>query len=124
MWYQRLIVKLITYKLTDYLILILRNFQTDKKFQVRVNYTLSSVGNIQERTPQESSLSPTLYNIFNSGFPQNEMIPNCLFAYDSAILTQGRNIKFEIQTLQVQLRRIEYWCTNWRVATNTKKIKP
>ncbi|GBM74229.1 RNA-directed DNA polymerase from mobile element jockey [Araneus ventricosus] len=60
MCHQGLIVTLITYKFPDYLILILRYFLTDRKFQVRVNHTLSSVGNIQAGTPQGSSLSPTL----------------------------------------------------------------
>ncbi|GBL86633.1 RNA-directed DNA polymerase from mobile element jockey [Araneus ventricosus] len=87
MWHQGLVVRLITYKFPDYLILILRNFLPDRKFQVRVNHTLSSVGNIQARTPQGSSLIPTLYNIFNSTFPQNNKILNCLFADDSANLT-------------------------------------
>ncbi|GBO43336.1 RNA-directed DNA polymerase from mobile element jockey, partial [Araneus ventricosus] len=123
MLHQGLVVKLITYKFPDYFILILRNYLTDRKFQVRVNHTLSSVGNIQAGTPQGSSLSLTLYNIFNSDLPQNDKILNCLFADNSAILTQGRNIKFGIQTLQVQLLSIENWCTNWRVAINTEKTK-
>ncbi|GBN49116.1 hypothetical protein AVEN_253088-1 [Araneus ventricosus] len=117
MWHQGLIIKLITYKFPDYLILILHNFLTDRKFQVCVNHTLSSVGNTQAGTPQGSSLNPTLYNIFNSDFLQNDKI-NYLYAIGSAILKQGSNIKFVIQTIQVQLRRIENWCTSWRVAIN------
>ncbi|GBM13884.1 RNA-directed DNA polymerase from mobile element jockey [Araneus ventricosus] len=123
LWHQGLIVKLIIYKYPDYLILILRNFLTVRKFQVRVNHTLSSVGNIQAGTPQGSSLSPTLYNIINSDFPKNDKILNGLFANDSAILTQGSNIKFVIQTLQVQLHRIENWCTNCRVTINSENTK-
>ncbi|GBN94666.1 hypothetical protein AVEN_130843-1 [Araneus ventricosus] len=66
---------------------------------------------------------PTLYNIFNSDFPRKDKVLNCLFADDSAILTQGSNIKFIIKTLQSQLDSIEYWCTKWRVAINTDKTK-
>ncbi|GBN46576.1 putative RNA-directed DNA polymerase from transposon X-element [Araneus ventricosus] len=82
MWHQGLIIKLITYKFPDYLILILHNFLTDRKFQVCVNHTLSSVGNTQAGTPQGSSLSPTL-----SDFPQNDKI-NYLHAIGSAILNR------------------------------------
>ncbi|GBN04973.1 hypothetical protein AVEN_237754-1 [Araneus ventricosus] len=80
-------------------------------------------GNIQAGTPQGSSLSPTLYNIFNSDFPRDDKVLNCLFADDSAILTQGSNTRFIIKTLQSQLECIEYWCTKWRVAINTGRTK-
>ncbi|GBM45596.1 RNA-directed DNA polymerase from mobile element jockey [Araneus ventricosus] len=94
-----------------------------RKFQVKSNQVLSTFGNIQAETPKGSSLSSTLYNIFNSDFPRNDKVLNCLFADDSAILTQGRNIRFIIKTLQSQLDSIEYWCTKWRVAINTDKTK-
>ncbi|GBM91289.1 hypothetical protein AVEN_72900-1, partial [Araneus ventricosus] len=82
----------------------------------------STVGGIPAVTPQGGSLSPTLY-ILTSDFPQNENILNCLFADDSAILTQGSNIKFVINSLQSQLVEIEKWCTYLHVAMNTEKQK-
>ncbi|GBN90319.1 hypothetical protein AVEN_82542-1 [Araneus ventricosus] len=106
MWHQGSIVKLITYKFPDYLILILRNFLTDRKFQVRVNHILSSVSNIQAGIPQGSSLNPTLYNIFNWDFLQNDEI-NYLCSIGSASLTQGSKIKFVIQTLQVHYAELK-----------------
>ncbi|GBO07200.1 RNA-directed DNA polymerase from mobile element jockey [Araneus ventricosus] len=123
MWHNGLIVKLINYQFPDYLIKIIQRFLSNRKFQVKINQVLSSVGNIQAGTPQGSSLSPTLYNIFNSDFPRNDKVLNCLFADDSAILTQGSNTRFIIKTLQSQLECIEYWCTKWRVAINTDKTK-
>ncbi|GBN36236.1 RNA-directed DNA polymerase from mobile element jockey [Araneus ventricosus] len=48
---------------------------------------------------------------------------NCLFADDTAILTQSSNIKFIINSLQAQLLEIEKWCTQWRVAISTEKTK-
>ncbi|GBL83824.1 putative RNA-directed DNA polymerase from transposon BS, partial [Araneus ventricosus] len=55
--------------------------------------------------------------------PTNDKILNCLFADDSAILSQGSNTKFVIHSLQLQLYEIEKWCTLWRVAINTEKTK-
>ncbi|GBO34226.1 hypothetical protein AVEN_35438-1 [Araneus ventricosus] len=78
---------------------------------------------MQAGTPQGSSLSPTLYNIFNSDFPQNDKVLNCLFADDSAILIQGSIIKFVIETLQTQILCFENWCTQWRVEINTDETK-
>ncbi|GBO39206.1 hypothetical protein AVEN_48238-1 [Araneus ventricosus] len=68
-------------------------------------------------------LAPILFNIFNSDFHRKDKVPNCLFADDSAILTQGSNIRFLIKTLPAQLDSTEYWCTKWRVASNTDKTK-
>ncbi|GBM98353.1 RNA-directed DNA polymerase from mobile element jockey [Araneus ventricosus] len=114
MWHNGLIVKLMNYRFPVYLIKIIQRFLSKRKFQVKSNQVLSSVDNIQSGTPQVSSLSPTLYNIFNSDFPRNDKVLNCLFADDSAILTQGSNIRFIIKTLQSQLDSIiEYWCTRW-----------
>ncbi|GBM63190.1 RNA-directed DNA polymerase from mobile element jockey [Araneus ventricosus] len=100
MWHNGLIVKLIKYQFPDYLIKIIQRFLSNRNFQVKINQVLSSVGNIQAGTPQGSSLSPTLYNIFNSDFPRSDKVLNCLFADDSAILTQGSNTRFIIKTLQ------------------------
>ncbi|GBM41920.1 RNA-directed DNA polymerase from mobile element jockey [Araneus ventricosus] len=123
MWHNGLIVKLIKYQFPDYLIKIIQRFLSNRKFQVKINQVLSSVGNIQAGTPQGSSLSPSLYSIFHSDFPRNDKVLNCLFADVSAILTQGSNIRFIIKTLQSQLDGIEYWCTKWRVAINTDETK-
>ncbi|GBM25928.1 RNA-directed DNA polymerase from mobile element jockey [Araneus ventricosus] len=122
MWHKGLITKLISFKFSEYLTVI-RNFLTKRKFQVRVNQVLSSIGDIHAGTPQGSSLSPTLYNIFTVDLPKNDNILNCLFADDSAILPQGSNIKYVIHSLQLQLNEIEKRCTLWRVAINTEKTK-
>ncbi|GBM13840.1 hypothetical protein AVEN_44105-1 [Araneus ventricosus] len=123
MWRKALIVKLIKYQFPDYLIKINRRFLSNRKFQVKTNQVLSTVSNIQAGTPHGSSLRPSLYNIFNSDFRRNDKVTNCLFVNDSAILTQGSNIRFIIKTIQAQLDSIEYWCTKWRVAINTDKTK-
>ncbi|GBN65883.1 RNA-directed DNA polymerase from mobile element jockey [Araneus ventricosus] len=48
---------------------------------------------------------------------------NCLFADDTAILTQSNNIKYIVNSLQAQLLETEKWCSQWRVAINTEKTK-
>ncbi|GBO10167.1 hypothetical protein AVEN_55712-1 [Araneus ventricosus] len=89
MWHNGLILKLNNYQLSDYLNKIIQQFLSNRKFHVKTNKVLSTVGIIQAGTPQGSSLSPTLDNIFNSDFPLNDKVRNCLFADDSAVLTQA-----------------------------------
>ncbi|GBM66544.1 putative RNA-directed DNA polymerase from transposon X-element [Araneus ventricosus] len=72
MWHKGFIVKLIKYQFPDYLFKIIQRFLSNRKFHVKINQAFSSVGNIQAGTLQGSSLSPSLYNIFNSDFPRNE----------------------------------------------------
>ncbi|GBN39168.1 putative RNA-directed DNA polymerase from transposon X-element, partial [Araneus ventricosus] len=71
MWHNGLIAKFIDFKFPDYLTIIIQKFLSNRKFQVRINQALSSVGNIHAGTPQGSALSPTLYNIFTADFPTN-----------------------------------------------------
>ncbi|GBN97043.1 putative RNA-directed DNA polymerase from transposon BS [Araneus ventricosus] len=68
MWHNGLIVKLINYQFQDYLIKIIQRFLSNRKFQVKINQVLSSVGNIQAGTPQGSSLTPpsTIFSTLTS----------------------------------------------------------
>ncbi|GBO21677.1 hypothetical protein AVEN_26085-1 [Araneus ventricosus] len=123
MWHNSLIVKLIKYQFPDYLIKIIQRFLSNRTFQVKINQILSSDRNTQAGTTRSSSLSSTLCNIFNSDFPRNDKVFNCLFAEDSDILIQGSNIRFIIKILQSRLDIIEYWCKKWRGSINTDKTQ-
>ncbi|GBN96257.1 hypothetical protein AVEN_38664-1 [Araneus ventricosus] len=46
MWHKGLIVKLMKYQFPDYLIKIIQRFLSNRKFQVKINQVLFSVGNI------------------------------------------------------------------------------
>ena len=50
----------------------IKAFLTDRKFQVRIGTTLSDIQKQEERVPQGSILSVTLFNI------KNNSITNCL----------------------------------------------
>ncbi|GBN76411.1 RNA-directed DNA polymerase from mobile element jockey [Araneus ventricosus] len=105
--------------------IILQDLHCFYRYQECVeNFKSKSVKSFSQlATSKQEHLSLSLYNIFNSDFPRKDKVLNCLFTDDSAILTQGSNIRFIIKTLQSQLDSIEYWCTKWRVAINTDKTK-
>ncbi|GBM46176.1 putative RNA-directed DNA polymerase from transposon X-element [Araneus ventricosus] len=121
MWHNGLIYKLIQFKIPNHLIVILINYLRNRTFRVKLNHTLSDIGNIKAGTPQGSILSPLLYTIYTSDFPKTNQIMNCFFEDDTAILAQGSTINYVIHTLQKGLNNIENWCTLWRVAINTNK---
>ncbi|GFX46161.1 RNA-directed DNA polymerase from mobile element jockey [Trichonephila clavipes] len=66
-------------------------------------------------------LSPYLYNIYTHDFPQHSIVSTCLFADDSAVLSQGVQLKCTIKAVQNFLDKLETWLTHWRIAINVDK---
>ncbi|GFT43882.1 hypothetical protein TNCV_4569141 [Trichonephila clavipes] len=54
---------------------------------------------------------------------KHHTISTCLFADDSAALTQGVNLKFTIKTMQHFLVKLEKWLTDWRIVINVEKTQ-
>ncbi|GFW70579.1 probable RNA-directed DNA polymerase from transposon BS [Trichonephila clavipes] len=123
MWHDGLTYKMIKLKFPAYLIKIIHNYLHNRTFRVRVNNTFSETGFCQSGTPQGSVLSPYLYNIFTYDFPDHHTVSTCLFADDSAALTQGVNLKYTIKTMQQFLVKLEKWLTDWRIAINVEKTQ-
>ncbi|GFU13407.1 RNA-directed DNA polymerase from mobile element jockey [Trichonephila clavipes] len=71
--------------------------------------------------PKGSSLSPSLYNIYTHDFPEHHTVSTCLFADDSAMLSQGTQLKYTLKNMQNFLVRLQDWLTQWRIAINVDK---
>ncbi|GFW46213.1 RNA-directed DNA polymerase from mobile element jockey [Trichonephila clavipes] len=123
MWHDGLTYKMIKLKFPAYLIKIIYNYLHNRTFRVHVNNTFSETGFCQSGTLQGSVLSPYLYNIFTYDFPEHHTISTCLFADDSAALTQGVNLKYTIKTMKNFLVKLEKWLTDWRIAINVEKTQ-
>ncbi|GFU87561.1 RNA-directed DNA polymerase from mobile element jockey [Trichonephila clavipes] len=121
MWHDGLTYKLIKMQFPDYLIKIIHNFLHNRTFRVRVNNTHSNTGSCLSGVPQGSVLSPYLYNIYTHDFPQHSTVSTCLFADDSAILSQGVQLKYTIKAIQNFLDKLETWLTHWRIVINVDK---
>ncbi|GFW57863.1 RNA-directed DNA polymerase from mobile element jockey [Trichonephila clavipes] len=121
MWHDDLTYQLIKLKFPRYLIQIVHNYLHNRTFRVRVNNTFSTNGHIQSGTPQGSSLSPSLYNIYTHDFKEHPTVSTCLFADDSFMLTQGTQLKYTLKNMQNILDRLQDWLTQWRIAINVDK---
>jgi hypothetical protein len=88
-----------------------------------VGASLSDVKKVNMGTPQGSVLSPLLFIIYVSDFPENPkaQIQTSLFADDSAIWKSGGNIGFLYKTLQAHLNVVSTWCDEWGFIITTKK---
>ncbi|GFT48864.1 RNA-directed DNA polymerase from mobile element jockey [Trichonephila clavipes] len=127
MWHDGLTYKLIKLQFPDYLIKIIHNFLHNRTFRVRVNNTYSNTVSCLSGVPQGSVLSPYLFNIYTHDFPQHSTVSTCLFADDSAVLSQGVQLKYTIKAIQNFLDKLETWThwrtTHWRIAINVDKSR-
>lgn len=120
-WHDGLIHKLLKLNFPIYLVKLIQSFLTNRKFKVKVNCSFSELKTILAGVPQGSRLSPKLYSVFLSDFPEIRDIITAFFADDLAILTTStsRNI---IQTkLQTAINKIHLYFTKWRLKINPDK---
>ncbi|GFW35155.1 RNA-directed DNA polymerase from mobile element jockey [Trichonephila clavipes] len=75
----------------SYIIHFINSYLSDRTFQVKIRATLSRIGTVSAGSPQDSNLSPMLYNIYTHDFPTTPTVDVCLFADDAAIIAQACN---------------------------------
>ena len=93
----------------------IRDFLSNRSFQVRVGLSLSSVFHLDEGIPQGSSLSPTLINIMINDVASHSRQHSkiLLFADDVAVLTRCINVAHAGEKLQADIGLVEQWALIW-----------
>ena len=71
--------------------------------------------------PQGSVLGPTLFNIFFYDIPIPQKCQLAMYANDTVIITQHKNLENSITDLQISLDVIADWFTKWKLALNPTK---
>ena len=123
-WHDGLIYKLQRYNYPVYLVKIVQNYLTLRKSQVCVLGGLSDPYDVGAGVPQGSILGPVLYNLFTSDIPE---LPNggilSLFADDTAIMYEGRQINQIVKKLQTGLNVFVNYLTSWKICVNAAKTQ-
>ena len=102
----------------------IQDFLKNRKFQVKINGSLSKKYNIENGTPQGSSLSPLLFLIMiNDINLSNRNIHLSLFADDIAIWTETKDLNIGISILQHSLTELENWAKKWGFRFSISKTK-
>ncbi|GFW94104.1 RNA-directed DNA polymerase from mobile element jockey [Trichonephila clavipes] len=122
-WHTGLLYKLIKINAPPQLILIIKSFLNNRSFAVRVNDTHSSTKQIRAGAPQGALLSPTLFNIYVNDIPKTRQTTVCLYADDTAILTQSTNKNCITHFLHKHLAELEDWYKKWKISINPGKTE-
>ena len=102
----------------------IKDFVTNRTFQVKVEGALSSIRIQENGTPQGSVISSLLFLIMiNDLTPNTNDIELSLFADDSATYTAGTNIDKIFTSMQKTLNKITKWCDLWGFKLSAAKSK-
>jgi hypothetical protein len=122
-WHDGLMYKLAKIKLPFYLLIMIREFITNRFFIVKIENSYSSKEAITAGVPQGAVLSPTLFSIFINDAPirDNGLISSksneftALFADDIAYLCSFSDKNEAEQLTQSYLNDLENWANGWRL---------
>lgn len=122
-WHDGLIHKLIKFEFPIYLVKLVRSFLNGRRFKVKVNGSVSNSKSIPAGVPQGSRLSPRLYSLFISDFPELIDIIVAFFADDLAVLSTSKSRNKIQSRLQVAINKIHSYFTRWRLKINSEKTQ-
>lgn len=120
-WHDGLVYKLYTLGVPDRLVLIIRDFLTNRTFRYRLEGVLSSPRPIRAGVPQGSVLSPILFSLYTSDIPKQPMTQVALFADDTAVFTSHRSPNYTHRILQSYANALGDWFRKWRIEVNPEK---
>lgn len=122
-WHNGLIFKLISLLFPTYLISMVKEFLTMRKFFVSIKGNNSSLFNIPFGLAQGAVLSPTLYNIYTCDLPKNEATNIHLYADDVSFNSSHRNFLPIQKALTLHAKHIESFMRKWKIKINGNKTQ-
>jgi hypothetical protein len=122
-WHSGLLYKLSNLEFSNILTKFTVSFLSQRKFRVSVERELSTSREMQAGIPQDSVLSPTLYNLYINDVPQTYGVHLALFADDTYLYATDLKGGFIVRKIQRGLSSMETWCECWNIKINEEKIQ-
>lgn len=119
-WHNGLLYKLINMGCNHNLVKLVHQFLSLRAFEVHLGTHISDTKRVPFGVPQGSVLSPTLYNVFMSDFP-NLQSKVAVYADDTAIFSSSRFSKKVVKRLQSDARRLVRFFNRWKIRINAGK---
>lgn len=120
-WHNGLVYKLFLLGVPDRLVLILRDYLSNRCFRYRVEGTLSDPKPVRAGVPQGSVLAPLLFTLYTSDVPRHPQVELALFADDTALYASDKNKSRVRNRLQAALDTLGAWFRKWRIEVNPTK---
>ena len=122
-WIEGLLFKLRQMNITGNLYHFIKNFLTNRQIKVKIGNDLSHEYTLENGTPQGSVISPLLFIIMLNDFPtiKDADVDTSLYADDSAVWKNGRNINLLYKHMQSALDNITKYTEAWGIKINRKK---
>ena len=120
--HQRLLGKMKAYGISQEIIDWTAKFITQRKQKVVINGESSSWKKVTSGVPQGSVLGPILFVIYINDLPEITLSKLLLFADDSKIYRQIRNVMDQID-MQTDLHRMFLWSEKWLRKFHPGKLK-
>ena len=114
MWVDGLLHKIINMNIGGRMFQWIKDFLTNRTFQVKIGDALSQTHSTKNGTPQGSVISPVLFLLMINDLPETtEGTKKAIFADDTAIWKTGRDLYDTINASQTILTSIREWCKEW-----------
>ena len=118
--HRRLISKLSFYNIDAKVIVWVENFLSGRTQKVRVDGALSTPVRVSSGVPQGSVLGPLLFLLYINDIAENVTSKLHLFA-DDCLLHREIITARDCNELQVDLDRLNAWCSKWLLKFNVSK---
>ena len=102
-------------------------FLKERKYQVKINESLSDKFLIEVGVPQGGVLSPILFSIyindiiFNKPQFKKTKTESTLFADDLATSCASNKLHIIEKTFELYMKKLENWLVKWRMSINPSK---
>ena len=114
MWVEGLLHKIINLGIGGKMFHWIKQFLTNRTFQVKIGEALSQSHHIKNGTPQGSVISPILFLLMINDLPETtDDTKKAIFADDTAIWKTGSDLQDTIKSTQTNLTNIREWCKEW-----------
>ena len=123
-WHEGLVCKLQSYGIQSKLLILLKNYLSNRKQRVVINGVTSSWKPIKSGVPQGSVLGPLLFLIFINDLPDNLVCNPKLFADDVSLNAFMYDRDTCTKDLKDDLNRLYEWSVKWKMIFNPDPNKP
>ena len=123
LWHKGLKEKLKSYGISGKLLQWLKDYISERKQQVLLNNSISTLGTLKAGVPQVSVLDPLLFLLLINDIADDIQSLIRLFADDSSLIFSSTNSLEVEDRLNLDLQDLDNWAKQWLVDFNPQKTE-